>query len=80
MSRAYSVLLGTIEAGQSARQMADGDAAELATAAWAQVHGLASLLIEDHPGPPSATAAEPKVRRAIAILITGLGTRAPRNN
>jgi AcrR family transcriptional regulator len=77
MSRAYSVLLGTIEAGQSAGQMADGDATELATAAWAQVHGLASLLIERRLGPPSASAAEPKVRRAIEVLITGIGNRPP---
>src|SRR5262252_2831014 len=80
MSRAYSVLFGTIEAGQGAGQIADGDATELAIAAWAQVHGLASLLIERQLGPPSTTAAMPKVRRAIAILITGLGTRPHGND
>jgi hypothetical protein len=41
---------------------------------------MASLLIEYQLGPPSATAAEPKVRRAIEILITGLGTGPPGNN
>src|SRR5262245_18079756 len=39
--RAYAVLLRCIEAGQAAGRLVPADADELATAAWAQVHGLA---------------------------------------
>jgi AcrR family transcriptional regulator len=78
MSRAYNVLLRTIEAGQAAGQLARGDASEFAAVAWSQVHGLATLLLERQLGPASNADAEAKVRRANRILVAGLGQSAAR--
>jgi AcrR family transcriptional regulator len=74
--RAYAVLLRCIEAGQAAGQVVPADPGELATAAWAQVHGLATLLLDRQLPPAGEAAAEALVRRAGQLLIAGLGTKA----
>ena len=73
MSRSYAALLRTIEAGQVAGEIAGADVRELATSAWVHVHGLATLLLECQLGASSLADSERIARRAIEILICGLG-------
>jgi AcrR family transcriptional regulator len=71
--RAFDVLLRAISAGQAAGEMEAGNVWELATAAWAQVHGLATLLLDHRLAASSDADAEAWVRRCTHILIAGIG-------
>jgi AcrR family transcriptional regulator len=70
--RAFGVLLGVIEAGQRAGQVAPGDSRELAVAAWTQVHGLATLLSAKQLPAADEQASEALVRRCLQVQHTGL--------
>jgi hypothetical protein len=71
--RAFDVLLRTVSAGQAAGIVRAGDVGELATAAWAQVHGLAALLLEHRLPAARIAEAQALVRRCTRILIAGIG-------
>jgi AcrR family transcriptional regulator len=74
--RAFGVLLRCIAAGQAAGELAGGPADEPAAVAWAQVHGLATLLLDRQLAPDDGADVEARVRRASQILIAGLGQQA----
>lgn len=69
---AFGILLRAIDSAQRADRVAPGDPRELAVAAWAQVHGLATLLLEGQLPLEDANAREALVRRCIGILQAGL--------
>ena len=69
---AFSILQRVIDGGQRAGRLAPGDARELAVAAWAQVHGLATLLLEGQLPRDDDSAGEALVRRSLQILVAGL--------
>jgi AcrR family transcriptional regulator len=70
--RAFEVLLHVIERGQRAGQVVPGEPYDLATSAWAQVHGLAMLLRERQLAADGDLASEALVRRCIQIHHAGL--------
>lgn len=45
-NEAYNVLIGTIQEGQEAKLVAEGDLESLALTCWASVHGLAVLILD----------------------------------
>jgi AcrR family transcriptional regulator len=70
---AFGSLLRLIESGQRAGLVAPGDPRELAVAAWSQVHGLATLLLEHQlPLADDDTEYEALARRCIQIWHAGL--------
>lgn len=69
---AFGILQRVIEGGQRAGRVAPGDPRELAIAAWAQVHGLATLLLERQLPPEDFAEAEVLVRRCLHIQLVGL--------
>ena len=69
---AFGVVQRVIEDGQQAGGVAQGDPHELAVAAWSQVHGLATLLLEGQLGLEGTTGPEPLVRRCLDIFHAGL--------
>ena len=69
---AFGILLRVIEGGQRVGQIAPGDPGELAITAWAQVHGLATLLLEGQLPVQDNTECEALVRRSLRIQEAGL--------
>ena len=61
----YDELVGALTAAQEAGVMRQGDAEPLASIAWAQVHGLAMLMVEGQMEPPED-----------AMALTALAARA----
>lgn len=76
-SRAFSVLVKIMRAGQAAEVMVAGEPRLLALVAWSQVHGL-SLLLIGHQVPPDVSAAldaEQLARLCSRTLYEGLALR-----
>lgn len=71
--RAFEALLRIIEQGMVSKAFVGTDARELATTAWAEVHGLATLLLDGQLINTTSEDVEGRVRRASRILIAGLG-------
>jgi AcrR family transcriptional regulator len=69
---AFGTLVRVIEGGQRGGAVAPGEPRELAVAAWSQVHGLATLLLEGQLPLEDDTASEALVRRCLDILHVGL--------
>ena len=69
---AFGILRRVIEGGQRAECLVQGDPRELAIAAWAQVHGLATLLLEGQLPLNDDTDGEALVRRCLDIQHAGL--------
>jgi AcrR family transcriptional regulator len=69
---AFGILQRVIEGGQRSGAVAAGESRELAVAAWSQVHGLATLLLEGQLLLEDESAAEALVRRCLDILHVGL--------
>jgi AcrR family transcriptional regulator len=69
---AFGILQRVIEGGQRSGAVAPGEPRELAVAAWSQVHGLATLLLEGQLALEDDTACEALVRRCLDILQVGL--------
>ena len=69
---AFGTLLRVIEGGQRAERVAHGDPRELAVAAWSQVHGLATLLLERQLPLEDDMEAEALVGRCLEIQHAGL--------
>ena len=69
---AFGILQRVIDGGQRAGQVGAGDPHALAVAAWTQVHGLATLLLEGQLPTRDDTECEALVRRCLAILHVGL--------
>jgi AcrR family transcriptional regulator len=69
---AFGILQRVIEGGQGAGRVVPGDVRELAVAAWAQVHGLATLLLARQLPLDYDTESEPLVRRCLQIQHAGL--------
>lgn len=74
-ARAFNVLVAIIQAGQDAGAVIAGSPLQLAFAAWAMVHGLALLFIDQQvPGPLRETYdAEQLVRLCLRQHYEGLG-------
>jgi AcrR family transcriptional regulator len=70
--RAFEVLVRTIQTGQQAGLVAMRDPRELATVAWAEVHGLVTLLLNRQLSVATDAAVEVLVRRCCGMLIDGL--------
>lgn len=71
---AFGLLLRTIEEGQAAGALRDTPTRELALAAWAMVHGLASLLVDGQVEQyrTEAGGVEALVRAQLRLLLSGL--------
>jgi AcrR family transcriptional regulator len=69
---AFDILQRIIEGGQRAGEIQRGEPRELAVAAWSQVHGLATLLLEDQLPLAGEAQCEAMVRRCLDILQAGL--------
>jgi AcrR family transcriptional regulator len=69
---AFGILQRVIEGGQQAGRVARGDPHELAIAAWSQVHGLATLLLEGQLPLEDDTDREALVRRCLDIFHAGV--------
>jgi AcrR family transcriptional regulator len=69
---AFGILQRVIEGGQKARRVTPGDPRELAVAAWSQVHGLATLLLEQQLPLEDDTEREAMVRRCLHLQHAGL--------
>ncbi|HEY2594469.1 MAG TPA: TetR-like C-terminal domain-containing protein, partial [Chloroflexota bacterium] len=69
---AFGILQRVIESGQRARRVAQGDPRELGVAAWSQVHGLATLLLEQQLPLADDAEREALVRRCLHLQHTGL--------
>jgi AcrR family transcriptional regulator len=69
---AFGVLLRVIEDGQRAGRVAPDEAREMAVTAWAQVHGLATLLLDGQLPLEDDAAREALVRRSLHIQQTGV--------
>lgn len=69
---AFASLLAVIERGQRTGRIASGEPRELAVAAWSQVHGLATLLLDGQLGVADEAECEALVRRCIHIQQAGL--------
>jgi len=74
---AFSILRRVIEGGQRAGRVARGDPRDLAVAAWSQVHGLATLLLERQLPLQDDAECEALVRRCLDIQQSGFARRAP---
>ncbi len=74
--RAFSLLVDIMRAGQRVGVIVDGAPEQFALAAWAHVHGLAVLLI-DNQIPAAATAASPEqlTRMCTGLFYRGVGSR-----
>ena len=79
--RKFALLLGVIQAAQAAGRMPPGPPERFALAAWASVHGLASLLIDGvvqrmqlAEGSPADLAEDLTGRLAAGLCGTGKGT------
>ncbi|HEU5103064.1 MAG TPA: TetR/AcrR family transcriptional regulator [Roseiflexaceae bacterium] len=75
---AFGRVTQVVERGQAQGEIGPGDAANLSTVAWTQIHGIAMLLIEDQlPGvknDPQAVAG--LIAQCMRTLYTGLGRSA----
>jgi AcrR family transcriptional regulator len=69
---AFGILLRVIEGAQRAGRVTRCDPRELAVAAWSQVHGLATLLLERQLPLEDDTECEVLVRRCLHIQHAGL--------
>jgi AcrR family transcriptional regulator len=70
--RAFEAPMSLIAAGQAAGEVVAGDPARVGVAAWAAVHGLASLVNSDLI---DADALDERVAEAVALLVEGLRPR-----
>ena len=68
---AYNVLIGTIQEGQEAKLVAEGDLESLALTCWASVHGLAVLILDGLIGKKPAHA-QMQVSELAAIVVETL--------
>lgn len=76
--RAFQILIDSIAACQRAGLVRAGDPEELAIAAWAMVHGLASLIIDGRLREVTdARGLEAVIDSVTGTLMTGLMQRAP---
>lgn len=75
---AFGLLVRTIEEGQQAGVLREEPRLELALAAWAMVHGLASLLVNGQVEPyrTQAGGVEALARSQLRLLFGGLGREA----
>jgi AcrR family transcriptional regulator len=73
-AEAFSLLVGLLRAGQQAEVIRAGDSRQLALAAWALVHGVATLLIEQQIPPDIGAGSGPEwiTRMCGSLLYTGL--------
>src|SRR5579859_5179363 len=69
---AFDRLLGVVEQGQRAGRIVSGEPRELAVAAWSQVHGLATLLLDGQLPIADEAQCEALVRRCVQIQHGGL--------
>ena len=76
--RAFGLLVSAISDGQRAGRVRQGDAEELAVAAWALVHGLSALIIDGqlHRRVPSERAAQRLATKVTKLLQMGLARRS----
>jgi AcrR family transcriptional regulator len=72
---AFGSLLRVIETGQRIGRLVSGEPRELAVAAWSQVHGLATLLLDGQLAVADDAECEALVRRCAQIQYGGLGRR-----
>ena len=73
---AFGALVSAVESAHRAGRFADGmDVGTVATACWATVHGVSSLLLDGALGirPDQAERAQQLARRLIGITLRGLG-------
>lgn len=68
----FGVLVGTIERGQAAGLIGSGEPRQLAFTAWAAVHGLATLALQDQITPQGTIDPERLVRNSAKLLWHGL--------
>ncbi len=68
---AFGILQRVIDSGQRAGQVVHRDPREVAVAAWAQVHGLATLLLDGQLPVHGDTECEALVRRCLEIQHSG---------
>jgi AcrR family transcriptional regulator len=68
---AYNVLIGTIQEGQQAKLVTEGDLESLALTCWASVHGLAVLLLDGLIG-KKPRYAQMKVNEVAGIVVETL--------
>jgi AcrR family transcriptional regulator len=75
----FGFLVGIIKSGQAVGSIAPGEPQQLALTAWATVHGLALLLIEDRLLPTMSDdfVVENIARACIQTLYAGLANQAP---
>ena len=76
--QAFQHVVQVIERGQAQQQIAPGEPADLSMVAWAQIHGIAMLLIEDQlPGVKGdQQAIAGLIAHCIRTLYAGLGQSA----
>jgi|SRR5579871_1265753 len=74
--RAFGSLQHIVEEGQRAGVIASGESRELAVAAWSQVHGLATLLLDGQLRVADEVQCEALVRRCLHIQQAGLTPRS----
>lgn len=74
---AFGLLVGIVEAGQSAGVLSEDDPVRLAVAAWTMMHGLAVVLIEGQLSPLAVGAGSPEEAATVLaeILYAGMGTK-----
>jgi AcrR family transcriptional regulator len=76
--QAFGCVVQLVERGQAQREIGPGDPANLSMATWAQIHGIAMLLIEDQlpgvKGDPQAVAG--LIAHCMHTLYAGLGRQA----
>jgi AcrR family transcriptional regulator len=70
-NEAYNVLIGTIQEGQKAKLVTEGDIESLALTCWASVHGLAILLLDGLIGKKPAYA-QMQVNELAGIVVETL--------
>jgi AcrR family transcriptional regulator len=70
-NEAYNVLIGTIQEGQQAKLVAEGNVESLALTCWASVHGLAVLLLDGLIGKKPGYA-QMKVNEVAGIVVDTL--------
>jgi len=68
----FGGLVGTIERGQAAGLIGSGEPRQLAFTAWAAVHGLATLALQDQITPQGTIDPERLVRNSAKLLWHGL--------
>ncbi len=76
--QAFQRVVQVIERGQNQREIGPGEPADLSMVAWAQIHGIAMLLIEDQlPGVKgNEQAIAGLIAHCIRTLYAGLGQNA----